>query len=613
MGSPNLPMIPASWKLFAIPAKIVPMKSLREHLTDIVAGAFVAAGFDSTYGEVTISNRPDLSQFQCSGALVAAKQAKLNPGQIARQVVDKLVQLDLFREVSLAGPGFINLTVTDEYLIEHIQGVAQDERLGVEKVTPPHQIIIDYGGANIAKPLHVGHLRAAIIGESLKRLARFLGHNVLGDVHLGDWGLQMGMVISELERRQPDLSYFDPGYSGPYPVEPPVTIADLEEIYPAVSERAKKEPEIMAAARQTTQELQRGRPGYRALWQHIFDISVADLKADYARLNIEFDLWLGESDTQARLPALIEQLRAEGWAYESQGALVIDVAEPADKKELPPLMLTKSDGAVLYGTTDLATIQQRVETFNPDLILYVVDGRQGDHFTQVFRSAYKTGITPARLKLEHIGFGTMNGQDGKPFKTRQGGVMKLKDLIHMITAQALERMGEAELAKDYTQAERMEIARTVGVAALKFADLMNHPSKNYVFDLDRFASFEGRTGPYLLYTVVRINSILRKAAEQGLEPGPLVLPASQVERDILLKLAELPDSLTLAFEKRAPNYLADYAYNLASLFTRFYHEHHILREENETRRASWLGLSALSLAGLELVLDLLGIEAPERM
>lgn len=589
------------------------MKSLREALSEIVASVFVAAGFERAYGEVVGSSRPDLGQFQCSGALTAARQSGLKPHQIAEQVVGRLAQSEILRKVAVAGAGFINLTVTDEFLVEQLQRMAADERLGCDPVAPSCKIIVDYGGANIAKPLHVGHLRAAIIGESLKRLARFLGHEVLGDVHLGDWGLQMGMVISELERRQPDLIYFDSAYTGPYPSEPPLTIADLEEIYPAVNDRAKKEPAVMAAARHATFELQQGRPGYCALWRHIFDVSVADLKADYAKLSIEFDLWLGESDTQERIPALIEQLEAEGWAYQSEGALVIDVAEPEDKKELPPLMLVKSDGAVLYGTTDLATIKQRAETFHPDLILYVVDGRQGDHFTQVFRGAFKTGMAPASLQLEHIGFGTMNGPDGKPFKTREGGVMKLKDLIHLLTDKALERMAAIEIAKDYDQAERLEIARTVGVAALKFADLMNHPTKNYIFDLDRFASFEGKTGPYLLYTAVRLKSILRKAAEQKLTVGPLILPASEIERDILLKLAELPDLLPLAFEKRAPNYLCDYAYTLASLFASFYHEHHILREENEIQQASWLQLAQLSLSALELVLNLLGMEVPERM
>ncbi|MCI0395282.1 MAG: arginine--tRNA ligase, partial [Chloroflexi bacterium] len=386
------------------------MQSLKERLTDMVADAFEANGLDRAYGQVVVSGRPDLGQFQCNGALAAARRLQANPRQVAQRVVEALAPTSVFREVSIAGPGFINLVLADDFLATHVQQMAADKRLGCALAAVRQKIIVDYGGANIAKPLHVGHLRAAIIGESLKRLARFLGHDVLGDIHLGDWGLQMGMVISELERRHPDWPYFHADHRGPFPAESPVTITDLEEIYPTVSGRAKKEPAVMEAARQATYLLQQGHPGYQALWQHIHDVSVADLRANYDRLNIEFDLWLGESDTQARIPALIECLRVEGWAYESQGALIVDVAEPGDKKEVPPLMLVKSDGAVLYSTTDLATIEQRVQDFNPDLILYVVDKRQTDHFYQVTRAAYKTGVAPASLKLEHVGFGTMNGK-----------------------------------------------------------------------------------------------------------------------------------------------------------------------------------------------------------
>ncbi|MFN8439369.1 MAG: arginine--tRNA ligase [Caldilineaceae bacterium] len=592
------------------------MQSLKEHLTQIVAAAFAAAGFDPAYGEVILSNRPELSQFQCNGALAAAKRYGIAPRQIAQHVVDRLLakaEDSPLESVTIADPGFINLRVSDQTLVATLQAMALDSRLGCNVVEQPQMVIVDYGGANIAKPLHVGHLRAAIIGESLKRIARFLGHRVIGDVHLGDWGLQMGMVISEIARRQPQLPYFDAAYHGPYPAEPPVTIADLEEIYPQVSARAKAEPQIMEAARQATAELQMGRTGYRALWQQIFDISVADLKTDYGNLNIEFDLWLGESHTQERIPALVETLRNEGWAQESEGALVIDVRQENDNREIPPLILVKSDGAVLYGTTDLATIAQRVEEYQPDLILYVVDGRQHDHFVQVFRAAWKSGIAPATLQLEHIGFGTMNDKDGKPFKTRAGGVMKLKDLLQMITDKANERMLEMDIAKGYDETERNQIAKQVGIATLKYADLMNHPSKNYVFDLDRFTAFDGRTGPYLLYTAVRIKSILRKAEELGLRAGQLLPPSSEIERTLFLKLTELPEAIQQAFEKRAPNGISEYAYGVAAAFNTFYHEHHILNEPDGARRASWLQSSKLALDVLVLLLDLLGIEVPERM
>jgi arginyl-tRNA synthetase len=594
------------------------MGSLTAYLSSVLSGAFEACGYDSVYGEVVISNRRDLCQFQCNGALAAAKRHKANPRLIAERVIQAAAEVQhngikVFGDVAPAGPGFINLTLSDAFLANHMGDVAGDERLGCAPATAPLRIIVDYGGPNVAKSLHVGHLRAAIIGESLKRLCRFLGHHVIGDVHLGDWGLQIGMLITELWQRQPGLPYFDASYTGPYPEEPPVTIADLEEMYPAASERARRDPEAMEAARQATVDLQAGRPGYRALWAHFRSVSVADLKEAYTALNVHFDLWLGESDTQDRIPGLIERLKQAGYAYESQGALIVDVAGPEDSRPVPPLMLVKSDGAVLYGTTDLATIDQRVQDFHPDLILYVVDNRQRDHFHQVFTAAHRTGVAPGSVGLEHNGFGTMNGKDGRPFKTRAGGVMKLRDLIDMIMDKAMERIAEIESVRDYSDAEKTEIARMVGVATLKYADLMNHRTKDYVFDLDRFSSFEGRTGPYLLYTAVRIKSILRKASDQGIAPGRILAPASGIERDLFLKLAEFPDVLTLAFDTRAPNHLCEYIYELATLYNRFYHEHHILNEEDEGRRASWLGVSRATLAMLTRGLDLLGIEVPERM
>ncbi len=589
------------------------MASLKTHLTRLAAEAFEACGLDGVYGEVVVSARPDLGQFQCNGALPAAKAARTNPRQVAQSVVDRLGHPEVFREVALAGPGFINLTLTDPFLAAHAQAMAEDARLGCGAVATPRRIVLDYGGPNIAKPMHVGHLRAAIIGESLKRLARALGHEVIGDVHLGDWGLQMGMVIAELRRRRPELPYFDPDFTGPYPTEPPVTAAELEEIYPTASQRAKADPEFAEAAREATFELQQGRAGYRALWGHLVAVSVAELRADYERLEVDFDLWLGESDAQTWIPDVIERLRGRGHARESEGALVVDVAEPGDAKEVPPLLLLKSGGAALYGTTDLATLDQRVRELKAELVLYVVDKRQSDHFLQVFRAAKKTGVVPEGVGLEHIGFGTMNGADGKPFKTRAGGVMKLRDLLDMVTDKARERIREAGVARDYPEEEVERIARLVGVATLKYADLSNHRAKDYVFDLERFSAFEGRTGPYLMYTAVRTRSILRKAAEAGLVAGALVPPRDDVERGVLLALARLPDVLEAAFEHRAPNILCEYAYELASAFTRFYQEHHILSEADTDRRASWLGLCDLTARVLVHALDLLGIGVPDRM
>lgn len=584
----------------------------------MVADAFTAAGYDRKYGEISVSTRKDLADYQGNGALAAAKPYKKNPREIAAAVVDQLSARvgDVFAEVSLAGPGFINLRLDDTFLAGFVQQMADDPngRLGVDKSVDPQKIIVDYGGPNVAKPLHVGHIRAAIIGESIKRLARFIGHSVIGDIHLGDWGLQIGQVIIEVREREPDLIYFDRDFEGPYPDEPPFTIADLDEIYPVASAKAKSDPEWMAAAQEATAELQSGRPGYVALWRHIVEVSKADLKKNYDNLNVEFDLWLGESDVQDLIPPMVTQLTEKGHAVKSDGALVVPISSEEEKKELAPLMLVKSNESVGYGTTDLATILQRVERYDPDAILYVVDGRQQYHFKQVFKAAYKTDIADEdKVALEHNYFGTINGTDGKPFKTRAGGVMRLEDLVDMIIAKAYEKMDEIGAAADYPAEERAEIARQVGIAALKFADLVNHRTGDYVFDLDRFSSFEGRTGPYLLYAAVRTGSILRKAAEQGLAASQILPAASEEERNLHLKLIELPEVIQYAFETRAPNHLCEYAYQLATAFNRFYREHHILSESDGARQGSWLAVSKTTADVLTLVLDLLGISVPERM
>jgi len=589
------------------------MPSLYEQLTELVGNAFASTGYDRAYGTVMPSNRPDLGQFQANGALAAAKQYGQNPRQIAQRVADQLSTSAVFQAATVAGPGFINLTLADAFLADQIRAMAADPRYGCPKTPTPRKIVVDYGGANIAKPIHVGHLRPAIIGESLKRIARFLGHDVVGDVHLGDWGLPMGLVIAELQHRNLALPYFATADSSVYPVESPVTIDDLEEIYPAASRHAQEDPAFMEVARQATLELQNGRPGYRALWRHFVTVSIAALRQDYHDLNVEFDLWLGESDVQDRIPALIEHLRSTGYAQESEGALIVDVALPTDDHPIPPLILVKSNGAVLYGTTDLATIEQRVQEMEADLILYVVDKRQSNHFEQVFRAAHQTGVAPATVGLEHIAFGTMNGKDGKPFKTRAGDVLRMRSFIEMVTEKAKERLAEIEAATTYDAAERAAIAHQIGIATLKYADLMNHRATDYIFDLDRFSAFEGRTGPYLLYTAVRAKSIVQKALEHGLSVGPLGLPADETERALLLKLAELPDTIQQTYAERAPNYLAEYAHTLAALFNRFYHGHHILSEANPAQQASWLALTEYTISVLALGLDLLGIETPARM
>ena len=594
------------------------MSSIKQKLSDIVAAGFEAGGFDAKYGSVAVSNKRELADYQCNGALAAAKPYKKNPREIGQSVADWLLANhgDLFDEISLAGPGFINIRLSRLFIATEVDKMGADPsgRFGVDLPCEPQMVIVDYGGANVAKPLHVGHLRAAIIGESIKRLSRFLGHETVGDVHLGDWGLQMGQIIVEMAERNPEMVYFDPDYSGEYPTESPVSIQDLAEIYPVASGKSKTDPDFRAKAQQATTELQDGRPGYRALWQHFLDISVADLKKNYGKLDVEFDLWLGESDVQPLIPPMVADLTAREVAIPSDGAMVIPVLDEKDKKELAPMMLVKSNGSVGYEATDLATIVQRVRDYDPDAVLYVVDHRQKEHFVKVFRAAYKAGIAnDEKVTLEHNYFGTMNGKDGKPFKTREGGIMQLEDLLQLITSKAYERMEELDSDETYSDEESAEIARKVGLAALKFGDLVNHRTGNYVFDLDRFSSFEGRTGPYLLYAAVRNRSILRKAAAQGLEPGPIMAPAGPEERELQLKLLDFEDTLHFTFDQRAPNHLCEYAYTLAIAFNRFYAAHHILNESDPQQQASWLGLARLTVSVLEKGLDLLGISVPERM
>lgn len=598
--------------LLSYEVKIEVMKSLVATLTEMFGEAFVAQGLDRTYGEVVVSQRPDLGHFQCNGALPAAREAKQNPRAVAQAVLDAVQPRHIFADLSLAGPGFINITLTDEFLAERIEAVAHDERLGCPAVEHPRNVVIDFGGPNVAKAMHVGHLRSSIIGDSLQRVFRFMGENVTSDVHLGDWGTQMGMLITELQRRNPELPYFDASYTGPYPEESPISIEDLEAMYPQASALAKSDEAAAEAARLATAELQQGRPGYRALWQHFATISKTALQRDFASLGVYFDLWLGESDTQERIPSMITRLEQGGFLEESDGARIIRLSEgEEDKNVLPPLLIVKTDGGVMYGTTDLATIEQRVEDLHANLILYVVDARQSLHFRQVFEAAKRTGIA-GTTELEHIGFGTMNGADGKPFKTRAGGVMKLQDLLQMGRDEALKRMDEQDIAKDYPDEERLDIAHKVGIAAVKYADLMNHRTSDYIFDLEKFTRFEGRTGAYLLYAAVRIKSILRKAQERGIAPGTIVIGAPE-ERDLILLVQQLPEIVEATWRNRAPNHLSDYVFTLAQVFSRFYQNCPILREEKVEVQASRLALAALCLRTFEQVLYLLGIEIPERM
>ena len=586
--------------------------SLLKDLSQRFGDAFEAAGIDRSAGLVVPSQRPELAQYQCNGALAAAKRAGRNPRDLAQAVLDGLTDRAIYASLDVAGPGFINITVTDEYLAANAQSMEDGARCGIGAPDPKMKVLVDYGGPNMSKSMHVGHLRASIIGESLKRLFRVAGHEVDGDIHMGDWGMPIGQLIIELERRQPDLPYFDADFTGQYPEDSPVTLDDLSEMYPIVVERCKNEPEEAERAQQATFDLQNGRAGYLALWQHYHDVSVAEQKKDFAQLGIEFDLWRGESTVHDRLAPLVDRLTEDGLAVESDGAIVVRVEKDSDKTEMPPLLLTRSDGSYLYSTTDLATLDQRIEE-GYDLVLYVVDARQGLHFEQVFRTARLAGIAPDQVGMEHTAFGTVNGPDGTPFKTREGGVLRLADLMKIVTDAARARLDEAEIAQDYPDEERDRIARQVGLGALKFGDLSNHRTSNYIFDLDRFTSFEGKTGPYLQYGAVRIKSILRRTGDAGLTPGPIVAPTVEQERGLILRLLLLPEVIERAVDVRAPNVLTEYAYEVATDFNRFYEACHILREEDPIRQASWLSLVDLTLRVLTLLLDTLGIEVPERM
>ena len=588
------------------------MKQIIDLITEELEKAFEEAGYDKSYARVTLSNRPDLCEYQCNGAMAGAKAYKKAPIMIANDVVEELEESQCIEKVEAVKPGFINMKLKDAFVAEYLNQMAEDEALGLEKAQKPMMIIVDYGGPNVAKPLHVGHLRSAIIGESIKRICRAMGHEVLGDIHLGDWGYQMGLIITELKKRKPELPYFDEFYLGDYPDKAPFTIGELEEIYPTASAFAKENEEYREEALHATYLLQNGHRGYTAIWNHIMNVSVTDLKKNYSNLNVEFDLWKGESDAQKYIPDMIDRLKREGYAHMDQGALVIDVKEETDTKEIPPCMIQKSDGASLYGTTDLATLVQREEDYHPDKIIYIVDKRQELHFVQVFRAAKKTGIVPESTELIFQGFGTMNGKDGKPFKTREGGVMRLENLIAEITEEMYKKIADNRTVEE---SEAEEIAKIVGMSAIKYGDLSNQASKDYIFDVDRFTSFEGNTGPYILYTIVRIKSILNKYQEMGKSVEGLTVAGahSESEKALMLEVAKYNGVIKNAFEETAPHKICAYIYDLANAFNRFYHETKILAQEDEEKKKSYIALLVITKRVLEACIDMLGFEAPERM
>ncbi|MCF0229473.1 MAG: arginine--tRNA ligase [Parasporobacterium sp.] len=577
-------------------------------ISEQLKNAFTECGYDGSKVTASVSNRPDLCEYQCNGAMVLAKGAGKAPIMIADEVVEKLTGCSLFSDVQAVKPGFINIKVSGDAAADYINNMSSAEKFGLNEPETKKKIIIDYGGANVAKPLHIGHLRSAIIGESIKRICNYAGHEAIGDVHLGDWGLQMGQIIAELQERQPELPYFDDAFAGEYPSESPFTISELEEIYPCASKKCKEDPYFAEKAHQATADLQAGKPGYMAVWNHVLNVSVADLKKNYDNLDVHFELWKKESDAQPYIPDMIQDMKNKGLLQESEGALVVDIAEETDKKELPPCIVVKSDGATLYSTTDLATIVERVKLFDPQYIVYVVDKRQELHFTQVFRTARKAGIAGADLDMYFLGFGTMNGKDGQPYKTRSGGVMRLETLISEINEAVADKMREN---REFAQEELDAAAKIIGLAALKYGDLSNQATKDYIFDISRFTSFEGNTGPYILYTIVRIKSILRK---YGKEPsGKVIFTGQKAEKEIMLQLTRFSEVIETAYNELAPHKICSYIYDLSNAFNVFYHEIKILSEEDEDRKDSYLSLLQLTRRVLEQCIELLGFSAPEQM
>ncbi len=587
------------------------MKKLLDLLTEEVGSAFEKAGYKKEAGRVSVSNRPDLCEYQCNGAMALAKECKCAPINIANAVAEALKESSVFESAEAVMPGFINMNLSSEYLAKYVAEMAEDAKYGVE-LPESRTIIVDYGGPNVAKALHVGHLRPAIIGESIKRILKYMGHNVIGDVHMGDWGKPMGLVMTEIQCRQPDLPYFDESYTGEYPKEPPFTVRDLEEIYPTASAKSKEDPDYNARALEATLKLQSGVRGYRALWDHIINVSVSDMKRIYEKLHVDFDLWNGESTVQYLIPDMVKEMQESGVAYESDGAIVIDVKKDTDTKEIPPCIVLKSDGASLYNTTDLATIKERVAKYDPAQMIYITDKRQDLYFEQVFRAAVKAGLVSDKVTLSHIGFGTMNGKDGKPFKTRDGGVMRLEDLIGDIQNEMYNKIKEN---KDIDDSEARQTADTVGLSALLYGDLSNQAVKDYIFDMERFISFEGNTGPYILYTIVRIKSIIAKFEAQGgkLEGLKIGVPVNASEKDLMKALSTFSQVMEGAEAELAPHRICAFVYDLANALNSFYHETKILSEEDEVKKGEYIALINFTREMLETCIDMLGFSAPDRM
>lgn len=554
---------------------------------------------------IHLSSRPELGQFQYNGAMQIAKSMKSNPVEIAKNIVEKLNEYDCFENLNIAGPGFINISFNTKYLVKYLNEIQNDISLNVKKY-PKKNIFIDYGGPNVAKALHVGHLRSSNIGEALKRLARLVGNNVIGDVHLGDIGRQSGMVIYGIREKYPELVYFNDTYNGKYPEESPVTNEDLEKIYPEISLKAKEDENVMEQVRNITAELDRGNKGYNVLWNHTKNVSIENIKKTLNKINVSFELWEGESDSYPYIDDVINLLKSNNCLEKSEGAYVVHVKKEEDKCEIPPLIVLKSDGTSLYATRELATAYSRVKRFNPDEFWYVVDSRQSMYFTQVFRTLYKSGIVDNKTKLEFIGFGTMNGKDGKPFKTRDGGVMKLESLLDEIKKESNQYLEKEEIE----ESEKEDIANKVSVATLKYADLLPNREKDYIFDIKKFSSLEGKTGPYIIYSCVRIKSILKKSKADNYR---IIDFYSKTEKDIITKILEMPIIIDSSYRNKTLSDITEYLYELDSLYNKFYSENRIITEQSEDKRNSWLAISELVYKVNKLLLDTLAIEIPEKM
>lgn len=583
---------------------------MTDYLSALVADAFEACGYDRSLGVVTLSDRPELCQFQCNGAFGGAKLHRKAPAMIANDVAAKLSENPLFAKAEVAMPGFLNLTLSDEALGTMAMELGSEARPLVEPVGAGKTVVVDYGGPNVAKPLHIGHLRPAIIGEAIKRLCKAAGYNAIGDIHLGDWGLQIGLVIAELRERNPDWRVFADDFDADADSVPTLDVTLLQEVYPFASGKSKQDAAFKAAAQQATVELQSGRPGFIALWKEILRVSVNDLKNNYQRLNVFFELWLGESDAEGYVDTLVTTLREQNLLRESDGALVVDLATEEDTAPMPPVIIKKSDNSSLYATTDLATIIQRQQDYAPDKIWYVVDKRQSLHFDQVFRCAKKASLVPESCDLKHLGFGTINGADGKPFKTRDGGVMQLQTLIETVTDAAMEKLQSSEYLNSLDEAGKRAVAEKVGVAAIKFGDLINHRAKDYIFDMDKFLSFEGKTGTYLLYNITRIHSVLKKVSAPA--DSPIVI-TEDAERELILKLLLTPEAFAKALDEQAPSPICENAYQIAAAFSKMYHDCPVANETDSRKQASRIALCRLTEEVLLKHLDVLGIEAVENM